>query len=88
MERIKITKAGIEADLESGLKRKEIAEKYGVPQTHVTKLINKLGLTGKRASNFRFEIVEEAPEAVVAVNEPTMEEFIPVDELMDEGVSN
>ena len=88
MERIKITKAGIEADLESGLKRKEIAEKYGVPQTHVTKLINKLGLTGKRASNFRFEIVEEAPETVVAVNEPTMEEFIPVDELMGEGVSN
>lgn len=88
MERIKITKAGIEADLESGLKRKQIAEKYGVPQTHVTKLINKLGLTGKRASNFRFEIVEEAPEAAVAVNEPTMEEFIPVDELMSEGVSN
>lgn len=88
MERIKITKAGIEADLESGLKRKQIAEKYGVPQTHVTKLINKLGLTGKRASNFRFEIVEEAPEAAVAVNEPTTEEFIHVDELMSEGVSN
>lgn len=88
MERIKITKAGIEADLESGLKRKQIAEKYGVPQGHVTKLINKLGLTGRRASNFRFEIVEEVPEVVPTTNEVPMEEFIPVDELVNEGVSN
>lgn len=88
MEKIKITKAGIEADLESGLKRKEIAEKYGVPQGHVTKLINKLGLTGRRASNFRFEIVEEAPEVVTTTNTISMEEFIPVNELMGEGVSN
>lgn len=59
--KIKITKSQVENDILNGFTRKELAEKYDVPQTQITALINALGLKGVRARKFMFEIVEEEP---------------------------
>lgn len=89
MERIKITKAGLTADIENGLKRKELAEKYNVPVSQISKLITRLGLKGKRANTFMFEIVED--EATPLPNPPEtviLDEFVPVEEMMESEITN
>jgi len=74
MSKIKITKSQVENDILNGFTRKELAEKYGVPQTQITALINALGLKGVRARKFMFEIVEEDELVTNEVEETTVEE--------------
>lgn len=81
MSKIKITKSQVENDILNGFTRKELAEKYGVPQTQITALINALGLKGVRARKFMFEIVEEDE---VITNEVVEE----VEELSEESEVN
>lgn len=88
MSKIKITKAALVQDIENGLKRKEIAEKYGVPVTQVSKLIKILGLTGKRASNFMFEIVEEAPTVQEDAENTENLDTIPIEEVWTNEINN
>lgn len=56
---ITITKSQLIADVESGLKRPEIAEKYGLPLNQVQKLMKIAGLKTKRANNPKFEFVDD-----------------------------
>jgi len=71
-EVIKITKSQLIADVESGMKRTDIAEKYNLPLNQVQKLMKIAGLKTKRASSpkFIFEddtIQENIPEMEVEV---------------------
>lgn len=90
MEKIKITKAGLTADIEAGMKRKELAEKYGVPVSAINKLIGILGLKGKRAATpFPFEIVEDTVEMLPSPPETIiLDEFVPVEEMMESEINN
>lgn len=74
MKKIKITKSQVENDILNGFTRKELAEKYDVPQTQITALINALGLKGVRARKFMFEIVEEDELVTNEAEETTVEE--------------
>lgn len=79
MSKIKITKSQVENDILNGFTRKELAEKYDVPQTQITALINALGLKGVRAKKFMFEIVEEDELVTNEAEETTVEESSYVD---------
>jgi len=59
MERIKLSKKGLAQDVEMGLTRKEIANKYGLVQGQLTKAMNLAGLKGVKAKTVKFEFVEE-----------------------------
>lgn len=74
MSKIKITKSQVENDILNGFTRKDLAEKYDVPQTQITALINALGLKGVRARKFMFEIVEEDELVTNEEEETTVEE--------------
>lgn len=64
-ERVKLTKTQVLSDIESGMSRKEIAEKYGLPATQMNKAISLMGLSGIRAKKVLFEIVEDEVENAV-----------------------
>lgn len=56
---VTITKSQLIADVESGLKRPEIAEKYGLPLNQVQKLMKIAGLKTKRANNLKFKFIDD-----------------------------
>lgn len=69
MERIKLTVKGLTKDVEDGLTRKEIAAKYGLAQTQISKAMDMAGLKGVRAKSVKFELIDdeediETPEIV------------------------
>ena len=59
MSKIKVTKEEVQALIENGTTRKDLAAHYGVSVLQVNKLIERLGLKGVKAKKFDFEIVEE-----------------------------
>jgi len=67
MERVKLSKTGLAKDVENGLTRKEIATKYGLANTQISKAMSLAGLKGVKAKTVKFEFVEEdeATEEVV-----------------------
>lgn len=72
MQIVKLTKSGLRKDIEMGLKRAEIAEKYGLAITQINAAIEQAGLKGMRAKTIKFELVDdedvapEEPEKLVA----------------------
>ena len=47
MNKVKLTISGLTTDIESGLTRKEMCEKYGLPSTQLSQAIKKAGLQGR-----------------------------------------
>lgn len=41
MEKVKLTVNGLKSDIESGLTRKELSNKYGISSSQIAKAINK-----------------------------------------------
>jgi len=80
MEIVKLSKRGLREDIESGMKRPQIAEKYQLPVTQVNKAIKMAGLNGMRAKTIKFELVDD--EEIVEINEipqPTAPEAIVIE---------
>jgi len=73
MERVKLSKAGLAQDIENGLTRKEIANKYGLVQGQLNKAMVQAGLKGVKAKTVKFEFVEDEP----VVEEPIIEMPVP-----------
>lgn len=69
MQVVKLSKRGLEADVKAGLKRSEIAEKYNLPLSSLQKAFKQAGLTGMRAQNTAFELVDD--EEVLGIDEVT-----------------
>ena len=60
MEKVKLTVNGLKSDIESGLTRKELSNKYGISNSQIAKAINKAGLNGKRATADKFELIVDS----------------------------
>lgn len=71
--KVQLTKSGLIADLDSGMKRKEIAEKYGLPVGQINRAMSKVGLKGKRPSMDKFEIIDDERETPSGVVQPPQE---------------
>jgi hypothetical protein len=59
MEKVKLSKRGLQNDIESGLTRVLMAEKYGLSTAQIANAIKQTGLTGLRAKYVPFEIVAD-----------------------------
>lgn len=70
---VEIRKSVIEAQIEAGMKKKELAEHYELPMTQMTKVLQQLGLRIKQNHHPKFVIVDdtvtEATESVVDISE-------------------
>lgn len=62
MEIVKLSKSGLKQDIECGMKRTDMATKYGLPITQLNKAVTQAGLKGVRAKTIRFEFVDDEPE--------------------------
>lgn len=60
MEKVKLTVNGLKSDIESGLTRKELSNKYGISNSQIAKAINKAGLKGKRATADKFVLIDDS----------------------------
>jgi transposase-like protein len=69
-ERVKLTVSGLTADIENGLTRPEIAEKYGLNTQQLAKAMKQAGLIGKKAKKVAFELVDDTVES------PTVQQVI------------
>lgn len=76
--KVQLSKKGLTQDVENGLTRKEIAEKYGLVQGQLNKAMQMAGLKGVRAKTVKFEFVEDEEVGNEDVVEsPIMEGTIP-----------
>lgn len=67
--KVQLSKKGLAQDVEMGLTRKEIANKYGLVQGQLNKAMVMAGLKGVKAKTVKFEFVEDEE----AVHEEIME---------------
>ena len=72
-DKVVITRSMLDADLENGLKRKEIAEKYDLSMNQVKKLMQTAGYGKRRAIFKNFQFVDDAVEEEAPVQEATPE---------------
>jgi hypothetical protein len=67
METVKLTVSGLKADVENGLTRAEIAEKYNLPVVQIKKAMDMAGLkNAKPKSKPMFELVFDTATEIVA----------------------
>jgi transposase len=57
-----ISKTAFIADVESGMTKIKLAEKYGIPTSVVSKWVKDLGLKLKREVTPKYVLVDELPE--------------------------
>ena len=77
MERVVIRKSQIKSEIENGMTRKELGEKYGLSTGQVNKALKQMGLSSMRAASIKFEIELDDIEAIPDVQQPvySQEEF-------------
>lgn len=73
---VKLSKKGLEADVQAGMKRSEIADKYGLKTSQLNRAFKQAGLTGMRAKSVSFEFTDDEEDAVQEVTQPTAPEVI------------
>lgn len=61
-EPVKITLTELKKQVENGMKRKELAEYYGIPETQMAKALKSVGLTIRKFHLPAFEIVADEKE--------------------------
>jgi len=77
---VKLSKKSLKEDVESGMKRSEIADKYKLSTSLLNKAFKQAGLTGMRAKSVSFEFVDD--EEIAEINEipqPTAPEAIVIE---------
>lgn len=57
--KVKLSKKGLAQDIENGMTRPEMAEKYGLVQGQLNKAIAMAGLKGVKAKTVKFEFVDD-----------------------------
>ena len=58
-ERVKLSVKGLKADMESGLKRPEIAAKYGLNVAQINLAFKQAGIKGKAKAKPAFELIND-----------------------------
>lgn len=58
-EIVKMTKSGVMADINNGLTRKAMSEKYGISPQQISKALKQVGLKGVKPKTVKFEIVDD-----------------------------
>ena len=61
--RITITRSMLDKDLDDGLKRKDLAEKYNLSLNQVKKLMLKAGYSKRRASYQTFDFIDDTADS-------------------------
>jgi DNA-binding transcriptional regulator LsrR (DeoR family) len=59
MEKIKIVKSQIKSEIENGMTRKELSEKYNLSTSNINKALKQLGLDKMRATTVKFEVEDD-----------------------------
>ena len=62
MSKVKLTKSGLIQDLENGLNRSEMSEKYGLNLQQLQKAMRQANLLGRRAKKSVFELIDDTVE--------------------------
>lgn len=62
MTKVKLTKSGLIQDLENGLNRSEMSEKYGLNLQQLQKAMRQANLLGRRAKKSVFELIDDTVE--------------------------
>lgn len=57
--KVQLSKKGLAQDIENGMTRPEMAEKYGLVQGQLNKAITMAGLKGVKAKTVKFEFVDD-----------------------------
>ena len=87
MSRVTVTITGLLNDLNEGLKRENIAEKYGLPISDVREIFKHPKLVGKQARKAPgFILIDDSEEDVVQAAEPELDftpSETPVNELSE-----
>ena len=58
-EIVKMTKSGVMIDINNGLTRKAMSEKYGISPQQISKALKQVGLKGVKPKTVKFEIVDD-----------------------------
>ena len=58
-EIVKMTKSGVMADINNGLTRKAMSEKYGISPQQISKALKQVGLKGVKPKTVKLEIVDD-----------------------------
>lgn len=82
---VEIKKSIIEAQIESGMKKKELADHYGLPMTQMTKVLQQLGLRIKQNHHPKFVIVDDTVEGETHIINSEDIKMNP--ELVDHGIA-
>lgn len=79
---VKISLATLKKQVEEGMKRKELAEYYGIPETQMAKALKSAGLKIRKFHNPAFELVMETEEVPIIeeVEEATSTFSLPIEE--------
>ena len=62
MTKVKLTKSGLMQDLEDGLTRPQMAEKYNLNLQQIGKVMRQANLMGRRAKLVAFELIDDTAE--------------------------
>ena len=62
MSKVKLTKSGLMQDLENGLTRPEMAEKYSLNIQQLSRAMKQANLLGRRAKKSVFELIDDTVE--------------------------
>lgn len=89
MERIKIVKSQIKSEIENGMTRKELSEKYGLSVGQINKALKQLNLDSMRAKIVKFELEDDdiMAESVKSVVQSPIEEPVPTANSMESNPS-
>jgi len=66
IEKVQIVPSVFKAQVESGMKRAELAAHYNLPETNIAAILKQLKLTIKKTQTPKFVIVEEVTPIVTA----------------------
>ena len=70
---VSLSKKLIKADIQAGLKREVIAEKYGVSRGTITKALKVMGLNKTRAASVPFIIVDDDEAPIATIQQPPIQ---------------
>lgn len=67
--KVQLKKSQIIADIENGMTRVELANKYGISAGQIKKALTAMGIADMKAKQVKFEIVDEEDESSVGVHD-------------------
>jgi len=79
MERTPLTKKSLLKDLDEGMNRKQIGEKYGLSQGQIKLAVEAMGIEKVRPSTRKFVIVPDEEEIVEQIPTNTVESVVVID---------